>query len=114
MHRVAWSTSPISLSRSCNGLLRRTAFHTYPLLTGSIPTVPGGQNAYITAIDPGSREILWRSRSLVSNSENFIIAGDTIVTGYGFSAESDYISLLNRLTGEVMEIYSVPSAPVYL
>lgn len=74
----------------------------------------GGQNAYITAIDLGSQEILWRSRSLVSNSENFIITGDTIVTGYGFSAERDYIYLLNRLTGQVMETYSVPSAPEYM
>ncbi|MCK4506413.1 MAG: hypothetical protein KAW14_12430 [Candidatus Aegiribacteria sp.] len=74
----------------------------------------GGFNAYITAIDLKTLEILWRSRPLVSNSENFIIAGDMIITGYGFTAEEDFIYLLNRLTGEVIRTYDVPSAPEYL
>lgn len=74
----------------------------------------GGLNAYITAIDLETLELLWRSRPLVSNSSNFLIAGDTIVSGYGFTDEEDYIYLLDRLTGEVMESYAVPSAPEYL
>ena len=73
-----------------------------------------GLNAYITAIDLETLGILWRSRPLVSNSENFIIEGDMIITGYGFTAEEDFIYLLNRLTGEVMRTYDVPSAPEYL
>ncbi len=73
----------------------------------------GGMNAYLTAIDLETLEVLWRSRPLVSNSENFLIVGDTIVTGYGFTAEDDFIYLLNRLTGEVMESYRAPSAPEY-
>jgi outer membrane protein assembly factor BamB len=74
----------------------------------------GGLNAYITAIDLETLGIIWRSRPLVSNSENFIVAGDMIITGYGFTAEDDFIYLLNRLTGEVAETYNVPSAPDYL
>jgi len=73
----------------------------------------GGLNAYITAIDLDDRSILWRSRPLVSNSQNFIIAGETIITGYGFTDEPDYVYLLDRLTGEVYDSYPVRTSPNY-
>lgn len=73
----------------------------------------GGLNAYITAIDLETLEFLWRSQPLVSNSDNFLIEGDAIITGYGFTNEDDRIYLLNRITGEVMDSYPVPSAPRY-
>jgi hypothetical protein len=73
----------------------------------------GGLNAYITALDLETLGILWRSEPLVANSENFLIIGDTIVSGYGFTNEDDYICLLDRLTGETLERIPVPSAPEY-
>jgi hypothetical protein len=73
----------------------------------------GGRNAYVTAIDLETLEILWRSEPLVANSENFLILDDTIVCGYGFTAEEDFICLLSRLTGETLERIPVPSAPEY-
>jgi hypothetical protein len=72
-----------------------------------------GSNAYITAIDLSTNEVLWRSRPLVSNSENFIVTGDWIITGYGFTAEDDYIYVLDRTTGSVLIEVDVPSAPEY-
>lgn len=74
----------------------------------------GGFNAYLTAIDLETLEILWRSEPLVANAENFLLVGDTIISGYGFTAEDDYVHLLNRLTGQVVESIAVPSAPEYL
>jgi hypothetical protein len=73
----------------------------------------GGLNAYVTAIDLETLEILWRSEPLVANSESFLILDDTIVCGYGFSAEEDFICLLSRLTGETLERIPVTSAPEY-
>ncbi len=73
----------------------------------------GGINAFVTAIDLDDGSILWRSQPLVSNSQNFIIAGDTIITGYGFTDEPDYVYLLDRLTGEVYESYPVRTSPDY-
>ncbi len=84
-----------------------TAHRTYSELSS-------GLNAYITAIDMETLEVVWRSEPLVANSEIFLIEGDTIISGYGFTAEDDYIYLLDRLTGEVTASYSVPSAPTYL
>lgn len=73
----------------------------------------GGLNAYITALDPETFEILWRSEPLVSNSENFVIVDDAIVTGYGFTDEDDFIIVLDRRTGEVVRRLEAPSAPQY-
>jgi len=70
-------------------------------------------NAYMIAIDMNSGWIEWKSAPLVSNSGNFVIAGDYIVTGYGFSAEDHYISLLNCATGSEEKRISIKKSPEY-
>lgn len=42
--------------------------------------------------------------------ENFCIIDDTIVCGYGFTEEEDYIYLLDKNTGERVENIPVNSA----
>jgi len=66
---------------------------------------------YMVAIDLNSNDVLWRSAPLVSNASNFKIVGDTIICGYGFTQEPDYIYLLNRYTGDVVSSIPVNSAP---
>ncbi len=70
-----------------------------------------GQNAYITAVDAKTKRRLWRSRALVANAQTFAITPDYLLTGYGFTAESDYLYLLDRRTGRVVERLGLPSAP---
>ena len=70
-----------------------------------------GQNAYITAIDAQTTRRLWRSRALVANAQTFAVTPDYLVTGYGFTAERDWLYLLDRRTGRVVERLSLPSAP---
>jgi hypothetical protein len=70
-----------------------------------------GQNAYITAIDPQSKRRLWRSKALVANAQTFAVTPDYLLTGYGFTAEPDYLYLLDRRTGRVVERLSLPSGP---
>lgn len=72
-----------------------------------------GMNGYITAIDLSNFDLLWRSRPLVSNSENFVVTGDAIITGYGFTGESDFVYVLDRRTGGIVQQVEVPSAPEY-
>jgi hypothetical protein len=74
----------------------------------------GGRNAYVTAIDPRTDRILWRSRPLVAGSRNFLVLGDQILTGYGFTAEPDFLYLLDRGTGEVVGRHPVKSAPEHI
>lgn len=73
-----------------------------------------GMNAYITAIDLSNHEILWRTDPLVSNAGNFLILDDVILSGYGFTAEDDYLYQINRKNGEVMDQMKLPTAPYYL
>ncbi len=90
-----------------NGVLYvSTAHRTYADLTE-------GMNGYITAIDLSDFSVLWRSEPLVCNSENFLVIGDAIICGYGFTAEDDYVYVLNRLDGSVVQSVPVSSAPDY-
>ena len=42
------------------------------------------------------------------------MTGDLIVSGYGFTAEPDYLYLLDRRSGKVLDRVPVPSAPEIL
>ena len=77
-------------------------------------TNTGGRNAYVTAIRLADMELLWRSRPLVCNSHNFLLTEGSIICGYGFTDESDFLYLLDRETGEVYDSVAVQSAPEYL
>jgi hypothetical protein len=69
------------------------------------------QNAYITAIDATTKRRLWRSKALVANAQTFAVTPDYLLTGYGFTAEPDYLYLLDRRTGRVVERLALPSGP---
>jgi len=73
-----------------------------------------GMNAYITAIDLNSRKLLWRSEPLVSNAANFDVVGNTIISGYGFSAEPDYLYLLDTSNGRQIEKIALRTGPQYI
>jgi outer membrane protein assembly factor BamB len=70
-----------------------------------------GQNAYITAIDVQTKKRLWRSKALVANAATFAVTPRYLLTGYGFTAESDWLYLLDRRTGRVVERLALPSGP---
>ena len=74
----------------------------------------GGKNGFISAIDLRSRRLLWRSAPLVSNAANFVIIGNTIISGYGFSAEPDYLYLLDAASGEQLQRIRLRSHAQYI
>jgi outer membrane protein assembly factor BamB len=69
-----------------------------------------GKKAFLSALDAASGKLLWRSPPLVCGLM-FAIAGDYIVTGYGFTAEPDFVFLIHRADGKVVQKVSVDSAP---
>ncbi len=73
-----------------------------------------GFNAYLTAIDIASGRVLWRSQPLVSNAGNFVLHGDALISGYGFTQEKDYLYVINRADGRVVQQLPVRSGPDYL
>ena len=62
-----------------------------------------GLNAYLNAIDVNTGRLLWRSAPLVSNSANFLLYQDAILTGYGFTDESHYLYVLNQKDGRIVQ-----------
>jgi outer membrane protein assembly factor BamB len=70
-----------------------------------------GRNAYVSAVDPKTRRLLWRSPALVANADNFVLLNGTIVSGYGFTDEPDYLYALDHATGKVKGRLLLPSAP---
>lgn len=73
-----------------------------------------GMNAYITALDVSTGAVRWRSGPLVANAKTFEVVGDVIVSGYGFTAESDFLYVVDRNTGAVLRRQQIDSAPTYI
>ena len=73
-----------------------------------------GLNAYVSALDLRTGKLRWRSRALVANAENFLVIGDAVVTGYGFSREADFLFVLDRETGAIVQRLRLPSSPGYI
>lgn len=69
----------------------------------------GGRCSSLVAVDPIEKKILWRTAPLTSNNA-FAIAGDYIVTAYGFTSEPSSIRLIRRRDGAVMDTRPLPSA----
>ena len=71
-------------------------------------------NAYVAAVDLAEKKLLWKSQPLVSNAANFVIKGDVLLCGYGFTAEPDYIYQLDLGSGKVIDKTAVKSKEDYL
>jgi hypothetical protein len=71
-------------------------------------------NAYVAAVDLAEKKLLWKSQPLVSNAANFVIKGDVLLCGYGFTAEPDYIYQLALGSGKVIDKTAVKSKADYL
>jgi hypothetical protein len=69
----------------------------------------GGRNGYLTGIDIASGNVAWRSPSLVANAGNFLFVNGMIISGYGFTAEKDWLYLLDPRTGRVRDRVALPS-----
>ncbi|MEM9456790.1 MAG: hypothetical protein AAGF11_21615 [Myxococcota bacterium] len=69
----------------------------------------GGKCSALLAYDPAAGELRWRTRPLVSNGE-ILVHGDYIVTGYGFTNERDYVFVVRRRDGKIMQKVSVPKS----
>lgn len=69
-----------------------------------------GYNAYLVAIDLNSQKVKWMTKPLTSNSP-FCIYGDTIITGYGFTDEPDYIYIIDKTTGCRLKSIKVANGP---
>ncbi|MCU0755231.1 MAG: serine/threonine protein kinase [Xanthomonadales bacterium] len=74
-----------------------------------------GHNAYVSALDiHAGFSVHWHSPAQVSNAGNFLILGDHLISGYGFTAEPDFLYVLDRQTGTVLQRTPLKSGPDYI
>jgi hypothetical protein len=73
-----------------------------------------GLNAYLSAIDASSGRLLWRSAPLTSNTSNFLMYHDAIIAGYGFTAESHFLYVVNQKDGRIVQTLSLKKSPEYI
>jgi hypothetical protein len=73
-----------------------------------------GKTGYVTALNPKTGQMLWRSGPLTQNANTFADAGDVLVCGYGFTAEPDFVYVLDKRTGRKVQAIPVKSGPLYI
>lgn len=66
---------------------------------------------FMFAYDLNNNELLWRSADQSYNSMNFVVKGDIIICGYGFTDEKDYLYQINRNTGEIIDRTELQKMP---
>jgi hypothetical protein len=71
-------------------------------------------NAYITAINLKDYKVIWRSKPLMNNALDFVLYGDLIICGYGFTAEPDFLYTLDKKTGAPLQTIPLKSGPSYI
>ena len=68
-------------------------------------------SCFMFAYDLEQDKLLWRSADQSYNSMNFVVKGDVILCGYGFTAEDDYLYQINRNTGEILDRLELKKMP---
>ena len=66
---------------------------------------------YLVCIDRNTNELIWQTEPQTANAHTFIIDGNAIYTGYGFTNEPDYLYILDALTGVRVKSIKLTSSP---
>ena len=82
-----------------NARLENGIFYGASVMNGYAQT----DTCFMFAYDLENEKLLWRSADQTYNSMNFLVKGDVIFCGYGFTAEDDYLYQLDKNTGEVID-----------
>ncbi len=72
------------------------------------------KTGYLVALDVYKAKVLWSSPALTSSFRGFLVVGDYIIAGYGFTAEPDFLFLVNRHTGEIVQKEKIKTMHDYI
>ncbi len=81
---------------------------------GTYAKSSGGQTGYLSALDLQSGDLLWRSDPVVCNARNFLYEDGYIISGYGFTAEPDFMYVVDAKTGNTVQKLRVKSGPDFI
>lgn len=69
---------------------------------------------YLTAVNLNDMSVIWKSEPCTTNARTFEIVDNTIICGYGFTSEPDYLILVNRLDGTQIEKIPIKTQAEYI
>ena len=72
------------------------------------------QNAYITAIDMTTNQVIWKTEPLTCNSYSFALVDRYIICGYGFTDEEDNLKIVSIEDGTIVGEVPVKTMPEYI
>lgn len=66
---------------------------------------------FLFAYDLKNDKLLWRSADQSYNTMNFVVKGNIIICGYGFTNEKDYLYQIDIITGEILDRTELKTMP---
>lgn len=69
-----------------------------------------GKKGFLSSLDATTGRLLWRSAPLTCNA-TFAIAGEHIISGYGFTDEPDFVFVVRRSDGGIVQRVPIASGP---
>jgi hypothetical protein len=77
---------------------------------GSYARDVDGKKGFVSAIELATGALRWRSDPLVCNA-TFAVYGEYLITGYGFTAEPDYVFVLRLADGATLSKKKLATGP---
>lgn len=74
----------------------------------------GYQTGYISAINMLRNEVIWTTQPMTNNCSKIAVVGNSIIAGYGFSEESDFLYVLDKYSGQRVQKIPIKSAADYV
>lgn len=68
------------------------------------------KTGYLVALDLADGRVLWTTMNLRASWRGFIVHDDVIVSGYGFTAEPDFLYVVDRHCGKVLQTVRLETA----
>jgi hypothetical protein len=68
------------------------------------------KTGYLYCLDITDSIIVWATRNLVSSYRGFMLYKDHIITGYGFTAEPDFLFVVDRFNGSMTQTIPIKTA----
>jgi len=72
------------------------------------------KTGYLYCLDITDRTIVWTTKNLVSSYYGFTVYEDYILTGYGFTNEDDFLYVIDRFTGAIVQTIPLKTAHEYI
>jgi hypothetical protein len=68
------------------------------------------KTGYLYCLDITRKEIVWSTRNLISSYRGFTVHKDHVLTGYGFTAEPDFLYIIDRFNGDITQTIPIKTA----